>query len=189
MKKILILSALISILLAGCMSDNLITENPVVQGDQKLTWLKISDNPLQVEAQTVLSKVINGNSGGKITINEIIGGIEITGALTVPAGSYPGNQNISITLNDSWLYQVYSPSPYVFRSSLILDLQYKNVNLSNIDPATVGFYFLSENGTYYQAQYDSLIYDPESGTIGIVKAKIPHFSRWGWAKVDDEDPE
>jgi hypothetical protein len=189
MKKILILSAVISLLLAGCMTDNMVTDNPVTQNNQKFTWLQVSDNSMHVEGEKVIAKVINGNSGGRIVINELIGNIGISGSLTIPAGAYPGNQNISVSINDSWLYQVYNPSPFLFRNPLILDLKYTNVNLAGIDRDKVGFYFLSENGTYYKASYDSLIFELETGTIGIVNAKIPHFSRWGWAKVDGEDPE
>jgi hypothetical protein len=184
MKKILILSVLVSLLFAGCMTDTLITEDPAAAG-QKLVWLSISDNSMQTEAEVVISKLINGNQGGKIVFSELLGKIQISGTLTVPPGGYPGNQNISITLNDGCLYQVYNPSPFVFRSPVLLDLLYKNVNLTGIDIKKVGFYFLSENGSYYKAEYDSLIFDSENRTIGIVGAKIPHFSRWGWAKIEE----
>jgi hypothetical protein len=187
MKNLLILSVLISVLIAGCMTDNLVTEGPPAVDGQKLVWLTFSDNgPMRTETEVVISKVINGNSGGKIIINEVLGKVEITGTLTVPAGGYPGNQNISVTLNDNFLYQIYKPSPYVFRNALILNLTYKNIDLSATEVKKVGFYFLSENGNYYRAECDSQIYDTENRTIGIVGAKIPHFSRWGWAKVEDE---
>jgi hypothetical protein len=186
MKYLLIQSVLISILFAGCMSDNLISESPSPVDGSKLVWLTVSDNQsMKTETEVVISKTINGNSGGKITINEVIGKTEVTGTLTVPAGGYPGNQNITIKLNDTWLYQVYTPSPFLFRNPLILNLTYKNVDLSDTDAKSVGFYFLSENGTYYKADYDSIIYDPLNQTIGIVGAKIPHFSRWGWAKIEE----
>jgi hypothetical protein len=186
MKNLLILSVLISILLAGCMSDNMISESPSPMDGKKLVWLTISDDQsMQTETEVVISKVINGNSGGKIIINEVIGKAEVSGSLVVPQGGYPGNQDITIRLNDSWLYQVYTPTPFTFRNPLILNLTYKNVDLANTDPKTLGFYFLNENGTYYMAEYDSLIYDPLNRTIGIVNARIPHFSRWGWAKIEE----
>jgi hypothetical protein len=184
MKNLLILSILFSLLFAGCVTENLITEEPAATG-QNLVWLNISDNSIKTEAEVVITKSINGNQGGRLLFNELIGKVEISGSLTVSPGAYSGNQNISVTLNDGYLYQVYKPSPFVFRSPLILNLLYKNVDLSGIDVNKVGFYFLSENGTYYKADYDSLIFDVEKRTIGITGAKIPHFSRWGWAKSEE----
>jgi hypothetical protein len=185
MKKILILTFLISSLFAGCMTDS-INNSPVAVDGQKLVWLTVSDNAMKTEAEIVVSKTINGSQGGKLTINESVGKVQVSGTLTIPQGSYPGNQTISIAINDISLYQVYTPSPYVFRIPLVLDLVYKNVQLSVTDPNQIAFYYLSDDGNYYRAQYDSLIYDSENRTIGVLGAKLPHFSRWGWAKVEED---
>jgi hypothetical protein len=186
MKKILILTVLTAFIFAGCMSDNVVNNIPQNTADQKIEWIANSTTGLKPELELTISKTINGNVGGKILIGEKLGNLNISGSLTVPQGAYPGNQNVQITFNDIRFYQVYTPTPYAFRIPLVLNLIYNGLDLTNVDPSKVGFYYLSDNGIYYPAQYDSMIVDQASGTLGIVGAKIPHFSRWGWAKSTDE---
>lgn len=168
--------------MAGCMSDNLVNTVPQTPGEQNLQWIGSSSSVAKVESEVTVSKAINGNSGGIISITENLGGIEVKGTLTVPPGAYSGMQNISISFNENQYYQVYTPTPYTFKAPLILDLTYKNVDLNGVDISQVGFYYLGDNGVFYKAKYNSLVYDPDNQTLGIKGAEIPHFSRWGWAK-------
>lgn len=181
MKKILILSVFAAIIFAGCMSDNIV--NPVPQNNiEGFEWLANSDNMLKGEAELTIIRTINGNMGGRITLNELVGKISVTGSLNIPQGAFPGNQNITIVLNDAKFYQEYYPSPYTFRIPLLLNLTYTNADFSTADSRTINFYYMDDNGSIYKAEYDSLIVDPINKILGVVNARIPHFSRWGWAK-------
>jgi len=181
MKKILILNIFAGLILAGCAPENPVSlnQNSV---DQKIEWLGNNSGSLSVETELTLVKTINGSTGGIIEINETLGKISIKGSLTIPGGAFPENQNISISFNDNWYYQEYQPSPLFFRTPLILNLVYKNVSLMTDDPLKIGFYYITDAGKFVKAEYESLLVDPINNTLGITGAKIPHFSRWGWAK-------
>ncbi len=182
MKKLLIISIFSLFVLAGCTSDDMIVDSPQNTPDQKIEWLAAPNNFLRSETELTISETVNGNTGSKILVNETLGKIELNGSLTILKGSFQGRENISVTFNEETFFQDYRPSPFVFKIPLILNLIYKNVNLDGTDPSTVGFYFLSDSGVFYKAQYDSLIVNPSTNTLGVIGARIPHFSRWGWAK-------
>lgn len=182
MKKIFFLSLLTVFILSGCMSDNIVdpvsSQNSQFPGFQ---WIETPNNSLKTETELTVNKVINGNLGGRITIDLPLGNVEVYGSLVVPSGAYPGKETISITFNDQKFYQEYYPSPYTFRTPLILNLTYHNVDFSTDSP--INFYYMDDDGFIYRAQYDALIVDPVNKTLGIVNARLPHFSRWGWAKT------
>lgn len=184
MKNILILLVFSLFVLAGCTNDEMIINAPQDAADQSIAWLTANDNHLKSEFELTISQTINGKTGGKILINEFFGNISANGSLSIPRGAFQGRENISITFNDASFFQDYRPSPIVFNEALILNLVYKNVDLTGTDPSSVGFYYLSDTGVFYKAQYDSIIVNPSTSTLGIIGARLPHFSRWGWAKTD-----
>jgi len=186
MKNLLILIVISGLMFAGCMSDNLVNPVPQSSSDQNLQWIQNQNNLPKTETELMVSKSINGNQGGKIFINEKLGDILISGSLSILPGAYPGMQNISITFSDLYFYQVYTPTPYYFRIPLVLNLVYKNVDLTGIDPKSVGFYYLGEDNKLYKAKYEAIEVDVINRTLGIVNAEIPHFSRWGWAKSEED---
>ena len=73
----------------------------------------------------------------------------------------------------------FGPSMYsIYRQFLILHILVSI--LSGINPSTVKFAYLATNGSVQYAQHEGITVDLATGTLGVLKAKIPHFSRYGF---------
>ncbi len=153
---------------------------PDISTDLQKSWVKFNPG-LQIEEQITVCKSINGESGGIFNFNDRPDDIKINGKLSVPTGAYSGNLNICIVMDGQTTFLDFQPS-YDFLNPLFLDLTYKDVDLTGVDPEKLEFYYLSESGLMLPAEYESKVIDFEKGTLKVNKVKIYHFSRYGWAK-------
>ena len=123
--------------------------------------------------------------GGQIYINHSYvtsdgKSVQISGSLEIPAQAFTGIKNICISLDDEYALINFSPSPYQFSLPLKLNLQYRGVNLDGIDDDKTNFYYVNDEGNKFELiknpvlKYSTVF----SGTIGIIKAEINHFSRF-----------
>lgn len=181
MKKLLLILFVGVFIFAGCNSDTIITPeiSNNTQSNAK-TWLKFENTRL--EKDFIVSKTINGAIGGRLDINNNLGSILVTGNLVVPQWAFQTTENIQITFDQSSTYAEYKPSYLQFDTPLILTLKYTNVNLNNVNPNDIDFYYVDDFGKLEKVQYDSKTVDVSNRVLEVVNARIPHFSRYGWAK-------
>jgi hypothetical protein len=85
-----------------------------------------------------------------------------------------------MSINDRFGITTFSPD-YDFSKPVIYNLTISGINLNGIDPETVKFVYMAPDGQYYPAKYDHLRADPKLGLLQVVNAKLPHFSRYGFA--------
>ncbi len=84
-----------------------------------------------------------------------------------------------MSVNDQCGVATFSPHGS-FRRPVIYNLTIQGIDLSNIDPATVRFVYMADNGKYYTADCDNIYINKEDGRIQVVNARLPHFSRYGF---------
>ena len=75
----------------------------------------------------------------------------------------------------------FSPSS-VFNIPLVLNLKITGVDLTGINPNDINFYYFAQDGSVFSVQNDGITIVPQTGTLEITNAKLPHFSRYGWGK-------
>lgn len=173
--------ALVVSFFTSCNLENSVTPEIKIS-EQKSLLIFSEEQSLTSEAALVSEKLINGDLGGIVDIDHNIGRIQIYGSLEVPSGAYTGEQKIKVELNRQYAVQDYSPSPFEFYQPLVLNLEYRNLDLRGIDPKDIDFYYIKDDFTFIKAKYMYIEVDVQAGVLKVVGAELPHFSRYGWAK-------
>ena len=70
----------------------------------------------------------------------------------------------------------------VFDKPVKLNIRYTGIDLSNINPDSVDFIFQNYDGSTEQIEYTYLIVEPNEGRLELKRAKLHHFSRYGWIR-------
>jgi hypothetical protein len=175
---------LLFVLLFTACSEKSLLNDPAAKNE--VTFLKMPAAGVQLEKKVVFSAFIEGSRGGRIPIfhsyitadSKIV---LITGSLEIPANAFTGSKIIRINLDDENAIIDFSPSPCQFNIPLKLNLQYRGLNLNGLDQNKVQFYFISDDmQTLELIKSQSRVFDVPNGIIGVVKAEINHFSRFGW---------
>jgi hypothetical protein len=172
------------VLLFTACSDNSLLNEPVSKNE--ISFLKMPGASAQLAKIVEFSALINGNTGGRIPINHSYTTLTgkfvfITGSLEIPANAFTGIKIIRIKLNDEYAYIDFSPSPSQFDVPLKLNIKYQGINLYGLDKNKVNFYFISDDMQRIESiNSQSKIFDLQNESIGIIKAELNHFSRFGW---------
>ena len=127
-------------------------------------FITVADGGELVITDTYLST--NGNT------------VEVYSSLKFDPGCVKQNGNISMELDDETGVSTFLPAQ-VFNFPAIINQRITGFDLSNVNIDDIGFYYIKTDGTFEEMQYDDLIIDVQTGTIEIVNARIPHFSRYG----------
>jgi hypothetical protein len=69
-----------------------------------------------------------------------------------------------------------------FSQPVILNYTITGVDLSGVNPDDVNFYYVDTNGNLAPTVNDGVTVDLNSGTLNVVNAQLPHFSRWAYAR-------
>src|SRR5690606_28788734 len=187
MKRKFFIVVLLALTCFGC-SENLVntdSENGM-QSKSNFNWMQMpkKSGMSSVETEYTVSRRIVGNQGGVLNlsgsyITEDNNTVTISSELIIPSRAYNGAEVITqITSTDAAVSDFY-PS-MSFNSPLILNIKYSGLDLSGVDPAAVGFYYIAESGELEAAQNDGIIVDTINGTIEVKAARLPHFSRYGF---------
>jgi hypothetical protein len=94
--------------------------------------------------------------------------------------SFEGSTFITMSVSDRFGVTTFLPD-INFVKPVIYNLTIMGVDLSGIDLATVKFVYMAPDGEYFEAEYDHLKVDPRIGMLQVINAKLPHFSRYGFA--------
>jgi hypothetical protein len=180
MKKLFFL-LLVGLILSACSEKSVLNEP---QSKNEISFIQIPKAADQFAKTVTFSEVIDGSVGGSIDIEHSYTAangveVEISGKLEIPAAAFQGTKNIVISLDDEFAVINFYPSPYQFALPLKLDLKYKGLNLNGIDKAN--FFYISDDGNRTEPiRVQSNLFNRNDGTIGIIKAELNHFSRFGW---------
>lgn len=183
-KKIILSLFVLALFYSGC-SDLNTNTNPVNSTVSSKTVIKLPiKSGINIESVFSASQLISGNNGGTVQLhNSYISGntqVTIDAVLSIPVGAFNGSKNISMQIGDDAAID-FSPSS-VFNIPLVLNLKITGVDLSGVNPSDINFYYFSQDGSVTPVQNDGITITPQTGTLEIINAKLPHFSRYGWGK-------
>ena len=185
MKKLLTLSLLSFLVFFGCNQESDITSPVGNNTIQEPNWLvSLPSNGLGTETIHTASELIYGANGGSVNFKgDFPGGpfdkIHVDSKLVIPSGSFTGSMVISTNIDDANCLTTFGPS-YVFNQNLVYTLLLQGLDLTGVNPANVKFVYQSEDGSIHECESDGVDVDLNKGKLKVNKAKIPHFSRYGF---------
>jgi len=190
MQKLTYLAAFLLLTFVGCMQESNITGpvNSVDRTQQKTIIMLPAKADMSIEDLFTTSQNISGNTGGEIHLVQsylATNGQTVTVDcdLMVPSNnvSFQNVRNITMQVGGDQATVDFYPS-MTFSQPVILNFRITGLDLSGVNPQNVGFYYVDSNGNLTATQNDGVIVDVSSGTLKVVNAKLPHFSRWAYAR-------
>lgn len=184
MNKNLLIFVLIGLFLYGCTNESDIT-SPEQSINLEPKWIKLpTAEGLQINTEYTTTNRINGTQGGNLECSFSypggnFGHISGFAELVVTFGSYPGMKTISMTLNSENTSVVFGPE-LNFNSDVYYSVTFTGINLTGIDPQTVKFAYIANDGSIQIAQHQGITVDFSTGKLSVHNARLPHFSRYGF---------
>ena len=197
MKKFITLMVFIGLTAIACQEQSSITESQIDQTNLFLS--KKPDNTTSANARTLdlaaddlltmtylesYSKnlSIDGSKGGRISVeyyypNSIAC---FKAILVVPRGAFQGVKDFNIVININDLSVSLEPTPFTFDRPVELTLKFEDINVSSFNFDTSTFNYLDPEGNNEKVEYQFLDIGPNY--IWVTKAKLYHFSRYGFVK-------
>jgi hypothetical protein len=184
MKKLLSINLIVLTLLFGCNPDSNITSPDESVNNPHLKLIQLpTPEGLSVETLYTESKYINGNYGGYFTeqfsYQITAGTVNITSKLVFPAGSFSGGKTITQTFNTETASLEFGPAMQ-FNESVKYTLTITGLDLTGVNPNTLDFVYVAQDGSTTGVVYDSIYMDEASGTLKVTNAQLNHFSRYGF---------
>ena len=195
MKKILIFTALIGFLLAGCQHDNSIItpseENISAASFSEPEWISFpSSNSLRKMSHTEGWVVTDGVTELSILDQYATPGgphnqVTLDCSIKFVAGAVDEDVYMSWDYDDVTGIATFLPG-MEFNIPAELDIMIEGLALVPGDELLVDFYYIwtDEYGVEHSESidYDELNVDVATGTIELINGIIPHFSRFGFGK-------
>ena len=128
-------------------------------------------------------KYINGQNGGWFSedfeYESSNGTVDIESTLHFFQNSFSGTVNISQTFNTETAAIVFGPEMQ-FNVPVDYTLEIDGVDLTGINPETLDFVYIDGNGNMFECEKESVTMNESTGTLKVTKAKLNHFSRYGF---------
>jgi hypothetical protein len=172
-------------LLLGCTPDaNVISPDVSVTKPQaQLIKLPAMKSGLKIETDLTRSKYINGNNGGMFAesfeFQSVTDNIVINSQLVFPAGAFSDGKTITQTFDTETASLEFGPAMQ-FNIPVNYTLTVSGLDLTGIDPETLDFVYVTQNGSITGIEFDSITMDTATGTLKVTNAKLHHFSRYGF---------
>jgi len=188
MKYLVVITILAALILSSCAKESSVV-GPQQQQQVKNEWVKINrSSSLSTENTYTASKSIDGSKGGTISLSQSFmnngNWALVTATLTIPKGAFTGTKVISYTVNTDLGGIEFFPSPATFNKTLNLDLVFTGVDLSGYKQNHLAFAYLDQN-QIIPAAFEYTNANIANGLLVVLGAQITHFSRYGWATIDD----
>ncbi len=185
MERYIFLFVFFLLVVIGCGKESSIS-SPVDEVDiGKLNWIELpqSEN-MVVETSFSSSEWISGYFGDNIYLNRSyhggpFGKVTIDARASFPSNSFDGIKYITMTIDDRTCTATFSPS-MVFDKPMVYNVTFTGVDLKNVNPASVKFAYLANDGTIEYASHEGITVSISTGTLKVKNAKISHFSRYGF---------
>ena len=145
----------------------------------------------------VVSKVINGRIGGIIQLSAIykidipfykrknfdLKTVTVSATLIIPPGAFDGTREITL-IDDYKTTSIYCYPGMSFNKSLHLNLIFTGLDLTELGFTNdnVKFGYIDENGTVETCINDGITLDQLKGAVGVINARIDHFSRYAFCR-------
>ena len=189
MKTLITIFAILLLFTFGCTDqtgitspDNSTSNNEDISLGKKHSHTIVNDED-DLDQYTV-SKTINGNSGGYISLgnqSSALDGQGVYAFLYFPAGSFNGTKTITMTINPEDLSGTFEPS-MEFNTPVLFSALFTGVNLNGSNGSSYYFAYESPNGQQTVIQNSFLFVNQNHGVLGILNAQIPHFSRYAFLR-------
>ncbi len=190
MLKYLSMLMVLALFVIGCTDESSMVSpvNNSINTDEEVSnpnWITLpSSDDLALKKDISVGKTIYGDQESLLEINTGYAGgpfgwISITANARFQRYSFTGSRYVSMSVNDQFGTASFSPSG-TWAKSVIYNLTIMGVDLSKVDPSKVSFVYMSPDGKYYKAKYQSIYVEKQSGKLQIINAQLPHFSRWGF---------
>jgi hypothetical protein len=189
MRKLSCAAVLVLLLFAGCMQESSITE-PIngAENNQAKTIIMLPDKAnMNVEDVFTISQNIDGTAGGELhLVKSYVASdgqtINIDCRLTVPAEnlSFADTRNITMEISNEAGVDFYPTM--TFDQPVILNYTISGLDLNGVNPNRVQFYYVDQNGNLAPTINDGVSVNISSGTLKVINAQLPHFSRWAYAR-------
>lgn len=186
MKKFITTIAMLLLFAIGCTDQTSITSPEQSIQTQEPNWIALPQvEGMHVNQDWTTSKRINGAQGGYLTNNVnysggISGIVTINARLEFDQGAYAGNETITLTLNNQNTSAQFGPERAGFNRLVHYDVLYTGLNLSGLNLANIKFAYIASDGSVQYAVNDGIVVDLATGKLGVINARIPHFSRYGF---------
>lgn len=177
MKKLLTVVSLLVLISFGCSEQSSVV-SPQLESNRSWIELPATNNSLQKTGFSVEEYIV-GAKGGKLHINAHDSELKIKGKLEIPKDAFEGEMTITATVSTENTTVEFLPSPFYFDKNLEYSVKYKGVELDEDDDIEFGY--MSSDG-FVPVEYDQLIVDHERGILGVIGARIDHFSRFGFTR-------
>lgn len=192
LKTIKIVAASILILgIMGC--GDVVDYSPPISNTNidGMNWLSLPLHEIQTadgiyfeKVFFTITKAINGKIGGELILqSEYRGGplrkVKFDSRLTFEENSFEGVRQISMSVQPEFGSAVFEPHG-TFLKPAIYNAKFEGLNLKGIDPKTVKFVYMVEDGTYEYIPTDKIKVDINKGILQVENALLPHFSRFGF---------
>lgn len=186
MKKIIISLVVFIFAAIGCSDQtSLISpEDPTsTLKNLKLVELPKPHGSLSVASTITRQKYINGNNGGsfieEFVFQSISGDVTILSALVFPPNSFNNGKTITQTFNTETASLEFGPAMF-FNIPVTYTLTVSGLDLSGLNPETLHFVYIAQDGTLTGVQYDSISINYGANSITVTNAQLNHFSRYGF---------
>jgi hypothetical protein len=183
MKTLFTLFTFFLLLIVGCSDQTSITapeENQQYAQTQEPNWISFPQSSDSQLLKGIYNSVtLDGSQGYTWEWNASISGILVSSTLVFQPNSFSGIKTITANLDRYTCLVTFGPSMN-FDIPLSLSLSYKGIDLSGINPQTVKFAYIAADGSVQFAPNDGITIDKVRGILSVRKAKIPHFSRYGF---------
>lgn len=195
MKKLLLITSLLTFVFIGCNTNSSIVEpesgitqqdNLIKVGDEYVSWIKLPEAfNKQLKKDVIVGDTVIGANGALLEINEnyeggIHGTVSIDAKLQFLPGAFTDSRYITMTVNDQFGEGTFTPHGE-FDIPAVYNITIVGADLSGItDPSSVNFVYMATDGTYEYPVNDGIFVEPSSGKLQIINAQLPHFSRYGF---------
>jgi len=188
MKSLIFSLLLISLVLLGCTDSTDFLTDPVKSYPELVKLPPRSSSSLSVETVFSVSQTIDGDQGGTIILDESYEAengetVTIYGKLKIPKHAFQGTETITMSVDDEYAAVHFEPA-MVFNQKLKLDLEFTGLDLENMgfEDGEWDFAFISDDGEIEIVKKDGVEIDIDEGELSVEKAKLHHFSRYGWCR-------
>jgi hypothetical protein len=177
----------LSIVLTGCSDQSNLTAPVNNVNKNEPNWIALPQaEGMQINKTHSTTESLDGKkSGNDLIVNTLYSGgpfgtVSVRATIVWPnKNSWSGVKTFTMTSDDASCVTTFGPS-MVFNYAGVFNVTYTGVDLSSINLSTVKFAYLAADGSVQYAQHEGITVDLATGTLSVLKAKIPHFSRYGF---------
>lgn len=181
MRLLTFFTTILLIVFIGCSKYDSPSAVELNQSEHALVKLPATKSASSLSSQFTVQGEIKGNKGGILPFEfELPSGVIVSGSLTFPKKAFKGEETFTIVFDNEYAVADFYPSPFQFDKALSLDFVYRGIDLGNLNINNLDFFYVSPDNKFESVEYSSKQVSSSEKILGIVNAKLNHFSRYGW---------